>query len=106
MDRLISEQAVMEIICSMFVDEKITIEIFKDMGFAIKAIPSANKLIPVSERLPQINEWVLCQCRTGYKVLKLTSYGCYCNDTQEYMDSFVIAWTPLPSPYQPQERSE
>lgn len=58
-----------------------------------------NKWIPVSERLPQINEWVLCQCRAGYKVLRLTSYGCYCNDTQEYMDSFVIAWMPLPQPY-------
>lgn len=58
-----------------------------------------DKWIPVSERLPQINEWVLCQCRTGYKVLRLTSYGCYCNDTQEYMDNCVIAWMPLPKPY-------
>ena len=67
-----------------------------DMG--IKSLEQ-TRWIPVTERLPQINEWVLCQCRTGYKVLRLTSYGCYCNDTQEYIDSFVIAWMPLPKPY-------
>lgn len=69
----------------------------------VRELPSVNpqepKWIPVSERLPQINEWVLCQCRAGYKVLRLTSYRCYRNDTQEYMDSFVIAWMPLPMPY-------
>ena len=75
----------------------------EDIEQAIKALKQEPKWIPVSERLPQINEWVLCQCRAGYKVLRLTSYGCYCNDTQEYMDSFVIAWMPLPKPYEPQE---
>ena len=82
-----------------------SVEDFEEYSKIVCQLPSAEKpkWIPDSERLPQVNEWVLCQCRTCYKVLKLTSYRCYRNDIQEYMDSFVIEWMPLPSLFEPQE---
>lgn len=73
------------------------------MMMAVDALSSSEKpteWIPISERLPEINEWVVCQCRANiYEVLKFTSYGWYHDDAHCYMDGFVIAWMPLPKPY-------
>ena len=56
--------------------------------------------IPVSERLPELGESVLCHCQANiYEVLKLTVDGWYYNPTHCYMESFVIAWMPLPELY-------
>ena len=61
-----------------------------------------NKWIPVSERLPEVRQNVLCQCQGNlYSVLWLNHEGdweCIYPRTT-YMQSFVIAWMPLPSPY-------
>lgn len=114
MDRLLSERAVIEALQHWtaleewkkdfkgFINElSMPEDDYYGIMQYIDEAPNEATWIPVSERLPQINEWVLCQCRVGYKVLRLTSYGCYCTDTQVYMDSFVIAWMPLPKPYEP-----
>ena len=62
--------------------------------------------IPVSERLPEIRQHVLCQCRgKNYLVLRLNHKGdweCIYPRTT-YMQSFVIAWMPLPEPYKESE---
>ena len=68
----------------------------------LSVMPSAQRWIPTSERLPKVREWVLCQCRAGIMdVLRLTEDG-YWNKNYphaEYMSGFVIAWMPLPEPY-------
>ena len=59
-----------------------------------------TRWIPVSERLPELGERVLCQCQANiYEVLKLTVDGWYYNPNHCYMESFVIAWMPLPEAY-------
>ena len=59
-----------------------------------------TRWIPVSERLPELGERVLCQCQANiYEVLKLTVDGWYYNPNHCYMESFVIAWMPLPHSY-------
>ena len=73
------------------------------------------KWIPVSERLPKPNECVGNVCRycliqneygdmmvarwDGQGWEQMYQYG-------EYIEDEVIAWMPLPKPYEPQERSE
>lgn len=72
----------------------------------LKALPSAqpeHRWIPCSERLPEVRQWVLCQCRAGIMdVLRLTVDGSWNKDypNAEYMGGFVIAWMPLPEPYE------
>ena len=61
-----------------------------------------SKWIPCSERLPQQGQEVICQCRANIiKVLKLDANGDWYQDAEHcYMGGFVIAWMPLPEPYQ------
>lgn len=57
--------------------------------------------IPVSERLPKVGEKVLCQCQANiFEVLKLMVDGWYHDENHCYMSGFVIAWQPLPKPYE------
>jgi hypothetical protein len=59
--------------------------------------------IPCSERLPEVRQWVLCQCRAGIMdVLRLTEDGSWYKGypNAEYMSGFVVAWMPLPKPYE------
>jgi hypothetical protein len=71
--------------------------------------PKIGHWIPVSERLPEIRRYVLCQCRgNNYSVLRLnhdSDWECVYPRTT-YMQSFVIAWMPLPEPYKPQESED
>lgn len=64
--------------------------------------------IPCSERLPEEGREVICQCRAGIvKVLNLDRDGDWYQDKDHvYMQGFVIAWMPLPSPYQTEEETE
>ena len=57
--------------------------------------------IPVSERLPEEGQKVLCQCQAGIiDVFTWSkSVGWIENDTNAYMPLFVVAWRPLPEPY-------
>ena len=69
-------------------------EIFKD-DYADKN--TQNGWIMCEDRLPNINEWVLCHCQASIKeILRWTEDGWYKDDSQCYMKSFVIAWQPLP----------
>ncbi len=72
------------------------------LDLVIKALEQEPKTewIPVSKRLPELGKRVLCQCQANiYDVLKLTVDGWYYNPNHCYMESFVIAWMPLPEPY-------
>lgn len=62
--------------------------------------------IPCESKLPDVRQWVLCYCRAGIMdALRLTEDGSWekIYPRVKYMQSFVIAWMPLPKPY---ERSE
>jgi len=66
-----------------------------------------TRLIPVSERMPEVGEKVLCQCQANiYEVLKLTADGWYHDKNHCYMLGFVIAWMPLPQPYREGMRND
>lgn len=66
-----------------------------------------GRWIPVSERLPELGEKVLCQCQAGiYEVLKLTVNGWYFDIDHCYMESFVIAWMPLPEPFKAESEEQ
>ena len=57
--------------------------------------------IPVSERLPEMGVRVLCACQADlYDVLKLTPDGWFYDTRHTYMFGFVLAWQPLPEPYE------
>lgn len=85
-----------------------------DMGFAISQSQIARaetiqpqKWIPCSERLPEDNIHVLCQftlsgmgeCYLAHGVFHVVG-GLVMNCNE------VIAWMPLPKPYEPQESEE
>lgn len=62
-----------------------------------------EKWIPVTERLPEVGERVLCYCRANiYEVMKMRTDGAWVhNDTVydgTYMSGFVTHWMPLPNP--------
>ena len=59
------------------------------------------QLIPCSERMPNVRQNVLCQCRGGIMdVLRLTQDGRWekVYPSKVYMNGFVVAWMPLPEP--------
>lgn len=95
----------------------------------------SGKWIPVSERLPEntypVNiTWVNHDPEPYYAIIKdkpFTATGCYCDGKwywysvtcQDYLDEYghwdidamddaieVIAWMPLPEPYEPQESED
>ena len=111
MDRLISEQEVLDVIASWFEST----EQQRILQGRIKAIPSAEpKWILCSERLPQKDESVLltiCANSSLYgfnenfvKVMCGSYSPCederdwIVNEVRYYIDN-VIAWMPLPEPY-------
>lgn len=59
-----------------------------------------NQWIPVTERLPENGEYVLCFCRANIVcVLRRDKGGdWYENPTHVYMSGFVTHWMPLPEP--------
>lgn len=67
---------------------------------AIEALQN-SQWIPTSKRLPEVGEWVLCQCRANiFEVLKLDNNRSWVKDAHHiYMSGFVLAWMPLPEPY-------
>lgn len=73
------------------------------INMAIKALEQPeSQWIPCSERLPNVRQWVLCQCRARIMdVLRLTADGSWNKNYPytEYMSGFVVAWMPLPEPW-------
>ena len=59
--------------------------------------------IPVTERLPEAGERVLCYCRANiYEVMKMRTDGAWVHNDKvydsAYMSGFVTHWMPLPQP--------
>ena len=115
MDRLISEQAVMDAIefeDKWLLDAKSHNEntkiAFDGLKSKIKAIPSADKWIPVSEKLPEENTDVLLGLRNGDKfkcfVSRRVDYNYWVSLGRDISDE--IRWMPLPKPYGPQEGAD
>ena len=70
-------------------------------------IDAAPHWILCEERLPEVGEEVLCQCRANIiEVLCLEENGFWENPSalRSYLKSFVVAWMPLPEPYEEEER--
>ena len=61
-----------------------------------------NQWIPVTERLPEPNKWVLCACRAN--IIEVLRYDNTTDDWDTsipnrcYMKGFVTHWMPLPEP--------
>jgi hypothetical protein len=80
----------------------------------LKQMPSVTpklktwEWIPVSERLPDQGQEVICQCRANMiKALKLDAdFDWYQDADHCYMHGFVIAWMPLPEPYKAESENE
>ena len=62
--------------------------------------------IPVSERLPEINDDVLISLEWGIDIGRYSG-GEWCSEwINNYDDGNVYAWMPLPEPYEPQESED
>ena len=64
---------------------------------------SKPRWIPVTERLPEAGERVLCYCRANiYEVMKMRTDGDWVHNDKvyysAYMSGFVTNWMPLPQP--------
>ena len=64
---------------------------------------SKPRWIPVTERLPEAGERVLCYCRANiYEVMKMRTDGAWVHNDKvydsAYMSGFVTHWMPLPTP--------
>lgn len=55
--------------------------------------------IPVSERLPEKDRYVLCQGVNGQFIACIDSMDDKWRDTHFYTRSTILAWMPLPAPY-------
>ena len=103
----VNRQAVLNTLDNMdkALNEDRTVENYKELlkecyEVLPSVTPQPTRWIPVSERLPKLGERVLCQCRANiYEILKLTVDGWYYDQDHCYMESFVVAWMPLPEPY-------
>ena len=99
MDDLISRQdAINELsYCQTYLfdtldrDPKISLE---DVKYAIEQLPSAQQWIPCSERMPERNGYYLVTGRQGAVNKRLYQDGYW------YGNWAIIAWMPLPEPYE------
>ena len=63
---------------------------------------STNGWIPCSERLPKYGEVVMCSCtNSGITISCITHKGVKPSKSVRFGQHSVIAWQPLPQPYQP-----
>ena len=61
-----------------------------------------NGWIPCSERLPKYGEVVMCSCtNSGITISCITHKGVKPSKSVRFGQHSVIAWQPLPLPYQP-----
>ena len=79
--------------------------LMKQAADAIEVLSKTEKTtqwIPVTERLPEVKQEVLCACQAGiFEVLKYVNgiNGPWYKDSRHvYMSGFVTHWMPLPEP--------
>ena len=127
MDRLISEQAIVDVLSKGYWDKSLqsakgdpcVIDAMIDWAIRqVKAIPSTDKWIPVSEKLPDKDKYnrgsvwersVLVTAYFKWDDAKHTFIGMRLAEdviNNNFIDECIIAWMPLPEPFAPQERSD
>ena len=75
----------------------------KKLAEHLEQEPKTGHWIPVSERLPEINDDVLISLEWGIDIGRYSD-GEWCSEwINNYDDGNVWAWMPLPKPYEPQE---
>jgi hypothetical protein len=85
--------------------EKVEISVLQ-LNRVIKALeqePKTGHWIPVSERLPEINDDVLISLEWGIDIGRYSDGEWHSEWINHYDDGNVLAWMPLPKPYDPQE---
>lgn len=77
----------------------------EDFNGAVELLHKRSKprWIPVSERLPEAGERVLCYCRANiYEVMKMRTDGAWVHNDKvydsAYISGFVTHWMSLPQP--------
>ena len=86
------------------VDLNDAIEIVKQEAekFGLDTNVGTNGWIPCSERLPKYGEVVMCSCtNSGITISCITHKGVKPSKSVRFGQHSVIAWQPLPQPYQP-----
>lgn len=76
-------------------------KMFENSIDSMPTIEPEQRWIPVTERMPEVGQTVICQCRADImELLKLDSCGDWFKDAEHvYMSGFVLAWMPLPEPW-------
>jgi hypothetical protein len=78
----------------------------KKLAEHLEQEPKTGHWIPVSERLPEINDDVLISLEWGIDIGRYSD-GEWCSEwINNYDDGNVYAWMPLPEPYEPQESED
>lgn len=72
------------------------------------SIPLENRLrwIPVSERLPEVGQYVLASVREDYAEHNIAEHEviiCRCEEQSFWSNGIITAWQPLPDPYKERE---
>ena len=84
------------------VDDAIEIVKQEAEKFGTDTNVGSNGWIPCSERLPKYGEVVMCSCtNSGITISCITHKGVKPSKSVRFGQHSVIAWQPLPQPYQP-----
>ena len=78
---------------------QVAAEALVDAMQIIQDVPSAQRWVAVTEKLPDSRAWVLCKCRANiYEVLSWRDGEWYHDPQHRYMSGFVTHWRELPEP--------
>ena len=101
-DSIDRQAAIDALRCCMdvFVTNQPTLIYREEVLTALRLVPSAQKWIPCSERLPEVHDEVLVTARGEVSIAWLYVDGKWrSNDMPQPMFRDIIAWMPLPEPY-------
>lgn len=79
---------------------KARLNVISDVKFILKNQPTISQWIPVSERLPKVDEYALISLSYGNVEWGwITATGRWVMEHFTLDDGEVLAWMPLPEPY-------